>query len=151
MRAVCICAEAIASYTEWAPVSRIGSSGLLTACCYLVSVPEYSIASLGILRSLCSRRNGGGPNTASQVTLSPKLWGNPYARYVIVLTGFLLSQVLGKEGKNLGLGCTLVRYLEKQHASLGLLRLEEWRRPDHSFSRGALSPQKKRMYDGMYV
>eukprot|EP00884_Botryococcus_braunii_P005964 jgi/Botrbrau1/15369/Bobra.0304s0010.1 len=45
------------SYTEWVPLLRVASSGLLGACCYLVCTPEYCIAAMEILKTLFSRKN----------------------------------------------------------------------------------------------
>ncbi len=49
-------AEAVQAYLEWAPLGRVGASGLLSACAYLLTVPSHRMGSCGMLRQVSQRR-----------------------------------------------------------------------------------------------
>jgi hypothetical protein len=49
-------AEAVQAYLEWAPLGRVGASGLLNACAYLLTVPTHRMGACGMLRQVSARR-----------------------------------------------------------------------------------------------
>lgn len=53
---VCIIAEAVHAYVEWAPLGRIGGSGLLSACAYLLTVASHRMEACGVLRQISVRK-----------------------------------------------------------------------------------------------
>jgi hypothetical protein len=58
-------AEAVQAYVEWVPLGRLGPSGLLGACAYLLTVPEQRMGACGVLRQISVRKQ-------LQVRLAPQ-------------------------------------------------------------------------------
>lgn len=52
----CPRAEAVQAYVEWAPLGRVGASGLLSACAYFLSVPSHRMGACGMLRQVSTRK-----------------------------------------------------------------------------------------------
>ncbi|BDA43725.1 Exportin-5 [Coccomyxa sp. Obi] len=48
--------EAVQAYVEWAPLGRVGASGLLSACAYFLSVPSHRMGACGMLRQVSARK-----------------------------------------------------------------------------------------------
>lgn len=49
-------AECVSAYVEWAPLGRLGSSGLLPACAFLLGQTHHRMAACGALRKLSGRK-----------------------------------------------------------------------------------------------
>lgn len=49
-------AGAVEVYAAWAPLGRLADAGLLAACAFLLSTPDFRMTAVDILRVLASRK-----------------------------------------------------------------------------------------------
>ena len=49
-------AEGLIAYVEWAPLTRVRASNLISACAYLLSVPDHRMAAANVMRELSARK-----------------------------------------------------------------------------------------------
>jgi hypothetical protein len=46
----------VSAYVDWAPLGRLGASGLLPACAFLLGQPHHRMGACGALRKLSARK-----------------------------------------------------------------------------------------------
>lgn len=49
-------AEGLIAYMEWAPLTRVRASNLISACTFLLSVPDHRMAAANVMRELSARK-----------------------------------------------------------------------------------------------
>ena len=69
------CAEAAGAYTEWPPLGRIASSGLITQAAGLLASPDFQATAASLLRQLLQRKQGHVSRISCPMLPScPEIW-----------------------------------------------------------------------------
>lgn len=55
-------------YAGWAPLGRLADAGLLAACAFLLSTPDFRMAVIDILRVIAGRKQAQVSSTSASAT-----------------------------------------------------------------------------------